>query len=501
MQGHGFTQEPVLAGSDTRRSRPLFGGASRGARLGGTTVAVMDVDPGGITLQGGVALGLRPGCELCALPESPSAAPDTSRCVELTRVDGLVRSTARATTDGASFSPGDVLVVTRWVASPTAPLRLWIPPNLDAAKVEMAAAAFATLERESGAARVDDPTRTPPTHVAAWTGEAWTLTSADETVTDLGAPLPDLDAAKAVLAAATSPRLFVQLPPTPGIAAGVREGLAEQSAIELSRAGAGAHYVLVGAPTGRGLGFQWVYLPATESASSPALPPATRAVPGTNPDFAAGILIRFAERLNRVWGWMQLESPPDDGSFPYRLLGFEDVDSGELVSIADSLQWNRRYRVVVGAETGELEAAKENAYFATSAKRYVYLFAVDRTGAGILLYPAHGESVENEINLLDDVPDPERFTIPSTGYLFESYDADGDRRPDVDTFFLLTTAEPISAPGIVFTFDGVRGKPRAAGFSPLAQLLFDTGNGTRGTRTPVPTDWSIMRVPMTSAGR
>jgi hypothetical protein len=137
------------------------------------------------------------------------------------------------------------------------------------------------------------------------------------------------------------------------------------------------------------------------------------------------------------------------------------------------------------------------AYSGAPAKRYVYLFALDRAGNGTLLYPASGAgSVENEINFLDDVPDPVRFTIPARGYLFESVATTGGARPEVDTFVLLTTAEPLADPSIL-SFGGVR----AAGATPtdpLARMLYDTGGGTRGTRTPVPTDWSIERAPMIS---
>ena len=498
MKGHGFAQEPVLAGQSARLSRPLFGGASRGGAGTSTRVAVIERTERTITLQGGLALGLRPDCELCALGEGPMARPDTSLCVTVTETQGLARARAVVTRgEPSDLGPGDLLAVTRWVASPGTPLRIWIPPALEANQVRAAAGAVAEVSHEVGMTLVEEPTVTPPTHVVQWTGSAWVMTDNQEVDTDLGGPTLHKDAIRSALSETDGEgRLFIHLPPTPELAEAMETDLESENNIETSKDGTAAHYVLTGGIYRGGLQYGWLYAPATESGIVPAMPPTVRPVAAGNPSAASAQLVEYARQLNRVWGWMQLESPPDEGTFPYRLTGFEDVDTGAFISVDDTLRWGHRYRAVIEADSAAIEAIRED--YATRAKRYMYLFAIDRNGNSFLLYG--GENVENDINLLDDTPDPIRFTIPSTGgYLFTSEDADGDGRADVDTFFFLTTEEPITAPRSVLAYRGVPREVRRNADPPLTRLLLRTGSGMRGFSQPVPTNWAMIRAPMTSA--
>ncbi|WP_181149480.1 caspase family protein [Salinibacter sp. 10B] len=503
MKGHGFAQEPVLAGQSVRLSGPLFGGATRGQVRSSPQVAVIETEGRTVILQGGLALGLRPDCELCAVRDERVRAPDTTLCVTVKRVEGLARSEATVTRGAAAeLSPGQMMTVTRWVGSPAAPLRMWMPPALPTARILPATESIAALDTEEHVRLVGDPTVTPPTHVVQWTGRTWMLTDGGDVAVELGGPLPDVEVARRVLRGAEEVRLYVHFPPPPALREALQAALSDGGSIEVTSKGTAAHYVLVGRG-GRGvsarLDYGWIYAPATESGGSPAMPPSVAPVAASNPTAAAAQLAEYAKRLNRVWGWIQLESPPPDGSFPYRLIGFEDADSGAFVALDDTLRWQHRYRAVVAADSAALQAVKSS--FAYRALRHLYLFAITRQGDGYLLYG--GENVENDIDLLDDIPDPIRFTIPGSGSLFTSTDGDGDGRPDVDTFFLLTTAEPITDPRGVFNFQGTpRGTSGNRGpreDTALARLFLNTGDGTRGFSQSVPTDWSLNRAPMISA--
>jgi hypothetical protein len=60
----------------------------------------------------------------------------------------------------------------------------------------------------------------------------------------------------------------------------------------------------------------------------------------------------------------------------------------------------------------------------------------------------------------------------------------------VDTFILLSTAEPLPDP-YVLNFEGVASRDTRGMESPLQKLLTDTSSSTRGPRPVIPTNWGI----------
>ena len=209
--------------------------------------------------------------------------------------------------------------------------------------------------------------------------------------------------------------------------------------------------------------------------------------------FAAAIIARDINKLNVIWGWLHLESPPDDGSFPYAFAGFENVQDGSRRHAGDTLRVGEQYRVVLETTYAALEKARVEAITNRVEKHYLYIFIMDRSGNGYLLYPAveYG-NVENDVVLFSDLPTEIR--IPSQGgALFEVAEPVG-----IDSFFLISTAQPIPQPG-VFNFEGVRTRGPALGEqTDLSRLFHALGSGTRGAKQPVPTNWTIQRVTVTS---
>ncbi|HEX8152949.1 MAG TPA: hypothetical protein VF698_07490, partial [Thermoanaerobaculia bacterium] len=109
-------------------------------------------------------------------------------------------------------------------------------------------------------------------------------------------------------------------------------------------------------------------------------------------------------------------------------------------------------------------------------------FTIDSSGKAILLFPRLG-SVENRLPI-DGAP-PEILLGGEGG--FEIGPPYG-----IDTFFLLTTDEPLPNPWIL-EWDGVRG-PRPEVHTALEELLLLTGSGeSRSTTVVTPSTWSIER--------
>ena len=500
MRSHGFTQEPVLEGGDTRRNRPLFGGEAQES-YSGTTVAVLDaVSPAEIELQGGLALGLRPGTELRKVYDEGAAPSDSTQRLRLriTEVNGLSKSVAEVMQgDPADVNGGDLMLVDRWVAASGAPLRLWLPPSMPAADVQQAQPAMQALRQSTDWTWVTDPTQTPPSHVVHWTGRQWTLRQPDGTETELGATL-DAGAVADAMQEIDAPALFASLPPTEPVASALREKLGDlPQPVQITATPGEAAYHLAGTFQRGTPGYFWFYRPATDEPTAAAPPRITRVQPATNTDIATSVLADYVRRIDRVWGWLQMESPPD--AFPYRIGGFQNVRTGERLSTTDSLRWREAYQLVLTADPSALRDAQRS-FDAGLTKRYIYIFAIDIEGNGTLLFGTG--NIENTINFFDDVEDPQDILLPrGNGSLFESYPTRRGQLPyEIDTFVLVTTSEPLPSPEDLLTFSGVasrdKGSAPPADASPLTQALHSMAQGTRGTAPPVPTDWSIQRVPM-----
>ena len=492
------TQEPQLAGTQARRRRPLFGGS---ARPGGTRVAVLEADGATVTLQGGQALGLEAGAGLTAVTD----AADPVRLV-VTGVDGLTRARARRDGGTGAVRPGDLFEVTTWVAPASAPLRLHRPAGtLAHGEVVAAAARFDALRRTPGVAWVDDPTETAPDHVLRWDGGAWVLRHPDGTTTRLGAH-PDAPAVAAALRPADGPaHLWAALPPFTALDAALTERLRSvDAAVEVVDAFDDADYVLAGRRTGADLTYAWILLGATVDGNRPAEPPRSDWLTLAPDRLTAAVgLATAVSTLHRVWGWMRLQSAPDDGTFPYRVAGFEPVAGGPLREAGATLRGGERFRLVLRASREALDAAEVALAERRGAPshRYVYVFAIDRSGSGVLLYPRSSSGAT--ANLVDVLRDGTEVRLPrsETASLFVVQPPYG-----VDSFFVLTSEEAITDPQTVFTFSGAATRsgraPLPGDATPLGRLLYGVGSGSRdaGSRA-VPTRWSIERIRVLSEDR
>lgn len=119
--------------------------------------------------------------------------------------------------------------------------------------------------------------------------------------------------------------------------------------------------------------------------------------------------------------------------------------------------------------------------------RYIYIFVVNAQGQSTLLYPRQG-TVDNRFPGSRPGPffllgDRARFdVVPPLG---------------VDTYFLLTSSEPIPDPWVL-EWDGL--KPRNPARTPLGSLLTHVASGTRNPLTTIRSRWSIERLIFMSAG-
>ncbi len=470
VKERGLSQEPVLAGSLDRRSAPLFGGAAAQQPV---RLPVLEARRGRLVVQGGEAVGVRPGARLAAV-----LAPGDTLRVTVRASDGIGRSVADLP-ERVRLPAGTVFTVEGWDAMPDNALRLWIPARATAAQQQAFAAARERLSAPPGVTFVQDPVATPPTHTLAFTARGWRLAGPDGRTQSLPGPaLPVLPAGASVLL----------LPSLPDSADALLRRALRVLPVALVETPEEAQYVLVVQTQGA------FWLRTGAPGAGATLPLRTDAAAGAR---LSDALARQAAQLARVSGWLTLSSPPDaQAAFPYRFAGFENARTGERRAPGDTLRAGERYRAVLALPAGTREATQRAAQSGELQSRFVYLFALDGAGRGTLLYPAlTSGSVENRLKLTGEIAPEVRLPTAARAYLFEVAPPFG-----ADTFFLLTTEEPLPDPTIL-NFDGVRTRRAPAGLTPLARLLFRLGETTRGDDGALPATWSIERLTVPSAAR
>ena len=486
-------QDPNLETLLQLRNKPLFG--PKPARDTGITAAVVEIMGKRVKLLAGYAAGIRKNCELKKI-EKKGRKPAVR--VRVTRVYGLNLCQAELIRgNAAEINEGDLFEIDRWAAPREGRMRVWIPASSFSHKDLLAFSREAAHLKDSGYIRwVNDPTEISPTHLMYWdnTRSSWLLETVDGSIVELGLR-PKFNAIlKKILlnlhARKEKPCFFLQLP----LSAESQKLIAPEmesynNAIKKMPSGRDAHYIMAGRFVEDEIAYAWV-LPNSvrEEGKGFALPVRTRWIaPGKtgNENRKAVVELRnILLRLVKVRAWLQLFSPPDKGDFPYRL-ALKHVKTGEIKTSGPLME---------GEEYGLILRAYKEKPGNEIYGRYVYVFSINSRGRGTLLFPrSHRGSSGNYF------PAHEEFQreIPlRDGPLFKI-----DPPFGVDTYFLLTTEEPIVNPEVL-DFEGVRGPPPAGNtYTPLERLLYGLGSSFKGSPPPTYTNWSIQRLPILSVPR
>lgn len=492
LKGLGFDQNPQLEAGELRYDRPFFGSAATGPdhSVGETVVPVQKSPRGDLTLLGGPALGIREGTVLRHLSDENEgavrlrvAAIHGPASAEIEVVDGSVDK----------VESGDLFGVEAWGAGPADALSVYLPPPLDSGRTSSIVEVVAALERQPGFVWTANPVRTPPTHVLEWEGSGWQLHRAGEVVARLGEAPTSAALERARGAGPTT--LFLHLPPSPAEYEALREAIGALGAsVRVVDAVDHADYLLAAHPEGD---LAWFYRRATATAGAGAMPAAPRGVPASlGAEMAAAHLAQLVLRLSALWGWLHLEAPGGT-DFPYRLDAFVEVRTEEDVVPGDTLRWGEGYRVRLTADPGHLRRLRALASLDPTIPKewYLYLFAVDCTGAGGLLHGRHNEA---RVNLLD-AEVPEVLMLGEGRRLFRSVRSCPEQPIEADQFFLLATADPLPDPRVL-EWRGVGANERSRfATSPLSALLAGMSNGQRGAMPSASSRWWVSTLAVPSA--
>ena len=490
-------QQPAIDGTPARRMRPVFGGAAAKGELHATVTTIRD--NGTVVLDIGAAADIGPGSEFRQI----NAGDGQKAVLRVKQQLGLARSIAEVVSaTGASVHAGDTVERIKWVTPMLPDLAFYVgPANLTLAQVREAVAAV----RNSRIVLVADPSYDPWTHEIRWNGSTWQLQEHDRLALP-GAISPPRGTPAALGATLNPDTLAHTLPkgsivwlnvPLPAELAPSLIPLAANGEVESGAARAldpsHAFYVAAGVPAANGVAYMWYRrsgLDAQErtpagfgrgcSAGSPyPLRTEWASIPDGVPalDETATKLNTSAKRLAKLHAWLDLQSSIEGSSaFEYSLALQRAGDSTTSKDGGDTFD-KERYSLAL---TGSHDAIVDT-------PRWVYVLGIDCQGRGQILWPIHGPGGRFpaiEGGALDVIPLPgSNFHItPPFG---------------TDTYILITTSSPLTAPEAL-NFDGVVRGGMRGGESSLESLLRSASAGTRGQESEVPTNWSVQTVQMHS---
>ncbi len=478
-------EDPDLDASAQRREQPLFGGAAGGAG-GKIRSAVLGTSPNGsVWLDVGRAGGVGVGSEFTSLLAADGGQKIQLRVMAL---DGIARSVANIVSpNGATVKAGDVFELTKWNPAPSAPLRVfhW-PATLSQAEIVAATAQILS----AGIATVSDPAEEQWTHMLSWDGTKWIVQKAGATAaTPLGAGLTAPILRQNIPAGA---RLWVNFPPSRDLAAQLLPA-DPNNAVQTAADLASAEYVLTGVLTANGPAWAWFH--KNELAAGPPDPNAPAHDPGCSPTSqypvrsnwiamasadsiaqGAATLNHYASLLAKVHGWFELGNSAAGGSTgKYYSLQLLAANGGAQITPETVMHQGDRFTMGLHTTSDITE------------KRWVYVLDIDCHGQGTVLYPR--DYSENQFPNESDTGRQFPLRGASTLRIGPPF--------GIDTFIMLSTAQPLSDPYLL-NFEGVS---RGAGpQSPLEQLLSDASHGTRGNPAQVPTTWGIGMTTIRSVG-
>jgi hypothetical protein len=498
MKSRVSGQEPVLLGTSQRIGQGLFGPPAEDSfKAAGVAVSKIDPKTGAIELNAGRAMNLYKDCELKRVAPSGGLPVE----IRISEVTGLSLSSA-VVLEGAKASDvhiGDLFQLDRWVVPDKDMLRVYIGGTLPLAEVRKAAAAFAPLKDRKTIDWIADPTTRTATHVVSWDSgrRQWMLRENIAGAAPMWLKEASADVLAAALPAGGKHSVYVRLPIPDEIRGDLQLGRdSSNPGIAVVEKPEMADYVLLGRiGDGGRLQYAWGLVDLTEEdlnrryaaarSQKQPLPLVSRPLGsdwfGIDPAHGsvstqAVPLTDAALRLASTVGWLELDRPPG-AEFPYRL-ALQNAATKQIAG-PDELRGGQQYKLLLKLEPGADSRVPS---------RYIYVFVVDSSGSGTLLFPTG--------NLDNQFPPKNVEKAPETIALTKGEaDLTVDTPYGTDTYILLSSDQAIDNPATVFNFQGVRsGTETSRGLtSPLARMLSLTGTGTRGVKAAVPTDWSIQK--------
>ncbi len=482
LKSYGKSQEPIIGGSAERQQETLFG-IKKGKLSDYSFVAASGIIGKQVQLQAGFALGLAKENELSMFSDKQ----DTLFKLRIDTVLGVTKSLASVIRGNIQdIKPGYQFRVTNWVSSGRPLLKLYIPKSElsdpDVAKFTNVAKELKSSPKIKWIPFIGKGEKSPYATVF-WMNDKCFL----KIDTSAAIEIKDITASNILKSCKKDSTLYVELPLSKQNAAEYNKRLMQNKSLKLVDSINDSNYTLFGRLGINGLpayGFRKTQVSVQDSLESMPIETdcfeiATQKESNTRN--IADSLFDIAMKLSKIRGWLNLTGPEGTKKgFVYHLEFFNE-DKKQVIS-------DGHYRI---GDNISINLVLDQNYSANlTGLKYIYIFAVDQSGAMTLYYPDDDGNVSNKFpkfdndNIVKEVPILTNATIPEPS--------------GTDNYFLLASDEPIPNAVAIFNQKGVYSGIASRGLrddsNPLTDLL-DMGNiGSRGNPPKTPATWSIQKL-------
>jgi len=475
LKSNGVAQEPQIVCTDKRLNENLLGLAP--GTMTNKTVVSLRTRPGGEALEisAGSGLGLRKGNEFCVVG-------DTATVVKVDAVLGVAAATVKwVRGDKVKLKPGQFLELTNWVSEEKPLLSIYVPSNpFQYSDVQKLSIQFNALRAKNPAKWVDNLNKVTPELSVWYFNGILEMQLNGELVSNIG--WKDLEAA--IQKPGVKHAIFY-LPVPAELKTGIGKYFLPGTSYQITANPMEAQYHVTGSVNADGTPAYYLMNKASSAKDSlEALPnetdrqnlksPAVEAVDGVSYK-----LFEYAVRIGRVRGWLQVGGPSNN-DFPYQLAVVRKDGS---IAGPEGLKYK---------ENATLKLIPSDGFDPQTTfvkPKYIYAFAIERTGRMILLYPERGSG--------DRFPSKLTEGGVEKGKTLGNFDI--EEPVGTDNFFVLAVTEPISNPQAIFNQDGVY-TSRNASLKGLLDPLINMGTrSVKLGRTETGNNWNLLRLGLRSS--
>ncbi len=449
-------QEPVIAGIDKRLQSNLLGIPTTNLPKQ-ALIAILDpVANDEIILQAGYVSGIDVGYKLAHKTENDSIV------LEITEVQSANKSIAKLIHGNFNtVKAGDMFEVISLKINTNNALKIFIPEALNYDNLLKEISTFQnSIIQNSTIEIVKNPQKTPPTHTIFFNNKKWILFESNSTENIIG---ETLSVEKVLQLVKGKAKIYISLPPFFELFNSFINTYNNDSKVIFTKNISEADYVFNGRWNNNSIEYGFVSPNIQENGLSNELiyPIITDYYSFSNneADISTNIkhISELITKLSRIKRWLTLQSPVDDGAFPFYLSLRNKLDS---TIVSDHTLLGQKYELL-------LKFDEKNMDNFDGVARYVQIFVIDASGQMQAIYPL--SNVENKYPRYDENGKIiKEYRIISNIVIGEPL--------GYDTFFMLVTDEPIPNFRMSVSQTGVQTRGLNGG---LSDLFNEQGN-TRG---------------------
>jgi hypothetical protein len=474
LKSNGKKQEPIIGGTNERQQQTLFG-IKKGKLTDFSFVAVTDVKENYVQLQAGFALGLYKENELAMFNEKK----DTLFVLKIDTVLGVNKSRASVIKGNIKdIKPGYQFRVINWVSAGRPLLKIFIPKSdladKDISKFVLVANELRQSKKTKWQSNIGKGSKDPYATVFWMNNKCFIKVDKNEAI-----EVKEITAQNILQHCKKDSSLYVELPLKKEVYESYYKSLAANKSLKIVDDASASNYVLFGRLNENfnpAYGFRKTEVATKDSLE--AMPIETDCFEFTAAN--ENKIFETAMKLSKIRGWLNMAAPngSSEKSFAFHLELFNEDKKKTIKDGLYKIGENISYKLV----------ADDDYYSVVPKPKYVYVFAIDQSGAMQLFYPSDDGNVDN------------KYPKTANGELIKEITIIKGVIPapsGTDNYFVLACDEPITNPSQVFNQEGVssgiRGSKGVSDSNPLLDLL-DIGNeGSRGAPKKLSTTWSLQK--------